>query len=67
MFTVVRDIIDKSYHSIGTIVVDANIGVIENIVTDLEETTHGTTFILDDNGTVIYDSEKKYLSRKDDR
>ncbi|GIP06417.1 sensor histidine kinase YesM [Paenibacillus lautus] len=63
MFTVVRDIIDKSYHSIGTIVVDANIGVIENIVTDLEETTHGTTFILDDNGTVIYDSEKKYLSR----
>lgn len=63
MFTVVRDIIDKSYHSIGTIVVDANIGVIENIVTDLEETTHGTTFILDDNRTVIYDSEKKYLSR----
>lgn len=63
MFTVVRDIIDKSYHSIGTIAVDANIGVIENIVTDLEDTTRGKTFILDDNGTVIYDSEKKYLAR----
>ncbi|NMO96602.1 cache domain-containing sensor histidine kinase [Paenibacillus lemnae] len=63
MFTVVRDIIDKSYRSIGTIAVDANIGVIENIVTDLEETTHGKTYILDDSGMVIYDSEKKYLAR----
>ncbi|MFD1956416.1 sensor histidine kinase [Paenibacillus thailandensis] len=63
MFTVVRDIIDKSYRSIGTIAVDANIAVIENIVTDLDDTTHGSTFIFDDNGKVIYDSEKKYLAR----
>ncbi|QAY67995.1 cache domain-containing sensor histidine kinase [Paenibacillus protaetiae] len=63
MFTVVRDIIDKSYRSIGMIAVDANINVIEGIVNDLDQTTHGLTMILDQKGYVIYDSEKKYLAQ----
>ncbi|WP_435163517.1 sensor histidine kinase [Paenibacillus glycanilyticus] len=61
VFTVVREIIDKSYNPIGLIAVDANISVITNIVQDLDATTHGTTLILDEQKNVIYDSEQKYL------
>jgi two-component system sensor histidine kinase YesM len=61
VFTVVREIIDKSYNPIGLIAVDANISVITNIVQDLDATTHGTTLILDEQKSVIYDSEQKYL------
>lgn len=61
VFTVVREIIDKSYNPIGIIAVDANISVITNIVRDLDATTHGTTLILDEQKSVIYDSEQKYL------
>ncbi|CAM3248155.1 sensor histidine kinase [Paenibacillus lupini] len=61
VFTVVREIIDKSYNPIGLIAVDANISVITNIVQDLDATTHGTTLILDEQNSVIYDSEQKYL------
>ncbi|MCK9859596.1 sensor histidine kinase [Paenibacillus sp. ATY16] len=61
VFTVVREIIDKSYNPIGLIAVDANISVITNIVRDLDATTHGTTLILDEQKNVIYDSEQKYL------
>lgn len=63
VFTVVREIIDKSYNPIGLIAVDANISVITNIVQDLDTTTHGTTLILDEQKSVIYDSEQKYLSQ----
>lgn len=64
VFTVVRAIIDPvNYEPLGMIAVDANIGVIENIVKDLDQVTDGTTLIIDDSGTVIYDSEKKYLSQ----
>ncbi|WP_123041177.1 cache domain-containing sensor histidine kinase [Cohnella candidum] len=63
VFTVVREIITTSYETIGMIAVDANIGVIENIVKDLDQATHGTTLIVDDAGRVIFDSEKKYLAQ----
>lgn len=63
VFTVVREIIDTTYESLGLIAVDANIGVIENIVRDLDRVTRGTTLIIDDAGRVIFDSEKKFLTQ----
>ncbi|MGN7456734.1 cache domain-containing sensor histidine kinase [Paenibacillus pasadenensis] len=62
VFTVVRDIITTSFRSVGLIAVDANISVIEDMVRDLDEATRGTTIIADEGGTVIYDSEKRYLA-----
>jgi len=60
VFTVVREIIDPSnFETLGMIAVDASIGVIENIVLDLDKVTHGTTLITDDSGRVVYDSERK--------
>ena len=64
VFTVVREIISTSYESLGMIAVDANIGVIENIVKDLDLVTHGTTLIVDNEERVIFDSEKKYLAQQ---
>lgn len=64
VFTVVREIISTSYESLGMIAVDANIGMIENIVKDLDRVTHGTTLIVDDEERVIFDSEKKYLAQQ---
>ncbi|QJD82040.1 sensor histidine kinase [Cohnella herbarum] len=63
VFTIVREIIDTTYESLGLIAVDANIIVIENIVKDLDKATHGTTLIVDHTGRVVYDSEKKYLGQ----
>jgi two-component system sensor histidine kinase YesM len=61
VFTVVRQIIDTSFSPLGMIAIDANISVIENIVKDLDLTTHGTTLILDEQNRVIYDSQKQHL------
>lgn len=63
VFSVVREIIDTNFESLGMIAVDANIDVIENIVKDLDSATHGTTLIVDNEGRVVFDSEKKYLAR----
>ncbi|MFC5529204.1 sensor histidine kinase [Cohnella yongneupensis] len=63
VFSVVREIIDTNFESLGLIAVDANIDVIENIVKDLDNATHGTTLIVDNAGRVVFDSEKKYLAR----
>ncbi|WP_276355859.1 sensor histidine kinase [Cohnella caldifontis] len=63
VFTVVREIVGTSYDTLGLIAVDANIGVIESIVKDLDRVTHGTTLIVDDEGRVVFDSEKKYLGQ----
>ncbi|WEK55474.1 MAG: sensor histidine kinase [Candidatus Cohnella colombiensis] len=64
VFTVVREIIDTNFESIGMIAVDANIEVIANIVKDLDSATQGTTLIVDDTGKVVFDSEKKYLAQE---
>lgn len=63
VFSVVREIIDTNFESLGMIAVDANIDVIENIVKDLDSATHGTTLIVDNEGRVVFDSEKKYLAQ----
>ncbi len=63
VFSVVREIIDTTFESLGMIAVDANIDVIENIVKDLDDATHGTTLIVDNTGRVVFDSEKKYLAQ----
>ncbi len=63
VFTVAREIIDTSFESLGMIAVDANVTVIENIVRDLDKTTLGTTFIVDERGRVIFDSAKQYLTQ----
>ncbi|MBB6692602.1 sensor histidine kinase [Cohnella xylanilytica] len=60
VFTVVRSIIDPiNYEALGMIAVDANVGVIENIVQDLDKTTLGTTVVTDGAGQVIYNSGEK--------
>lgn len=64
VFTVVREIIDTTFISLGMVAVDANIEVIENIVQDLDRATKGTTLIIDNENRVIYDSQRKYLSRQ---
>ncbi|QMV43941.1 sensor histidine kinase [Cohnella cholangitidis] len=63
VFTVVRAIIGPTYEQIGMIAIDANISVIEKFVKDLDEDTHGTTLIIDEEGRVVFDSEKKYLGQ----
>ncbi|MFD0670782.1 sensor histidine kinase [Cohnella sp. GCM10027633] len=63
VFTVVREIIDTNFESLGMIAVDANIDVIEDIVKDLDNATGGTTLIVDNAGRVVFDSEKKYLAQ----
>ncbi|MBB3108725.1 two-component system sensor histidine kinase YesM [Paenibacillus phyllosphaerae] len=61
-FTVVRKIIDNSLQPIGLIAVDANISVFEDQIVELDEVTHGTTTIIDEEGNVVYDSDKQLLA-----
>jgi len=63
VFTVVRAIIGPTYEGIGMIAVDANVSVIEKFVADLDKDTRGTTLIVDGAGSVVFDSEKKYLGQ----
>jgi two-component system, sensor histidine kinase YesM len=61
-FTVVRKIIDRSLSTIGLIAVDANISVIEDEITELDAVTRGKSIIVDADGHVIYDSDKRMLA-----
>jgi two-component system sensor histidine kinase YesM len=64
VFSVLREIKDIYTHeSLGTIVVDANISVIQQIIKDLDSTTHGKTLIIDQTNNVIYDSEEKRIAQ----
>ncbi|MFC4304285.1 histidine kinase [Cohnella boryungensis] len=63
VFTVVRAIIGPTYKQIGMIAIDANVSVIEKFVADLDKDTRGTTLIVDNAGSVVFDSEKKYLGQ----
>lgn len=56
-FTVVRKVLDKSLRPIGMIAVDANTSVIEDGIRELDEVTSGSSFIIDGDGTVVYDSK----------
>lgn len=61
-FTIVRKVVDGLLNPIGLIAVEANISVMENQVAELDKVTHGKSLIVDDNGKVIYDSDKKLLA-----
>ncbi len=61
-FTVVRKIMDLSLSPIGLIAVDANMSLIEDQIVELDQVTGGSSIIIDEEGNVIYDSEKKLLS-----
>ncbi|UJF32729.1 sensor histidine kinase [Paenibacillus hexagrammi] len=66
-FTVLRDIRDfYTQESIGTIAVDANISVIQNVVSDLEHASGGKVLIVDAESNVIYDTEQKRITEKID-
>ncbi|WP_127534580.1 cache domain-containing sensor histidine kinase [Paenibacillus kobensis] len=58
-FTVVRKILDDvSLEPIGLIAVDTDIRVIENQMVEMDKLTHGESFIVDENGGIIYASDK---------
>ncbi|MRN55965.1 cache domain-containing sensor histidine kinase [Paenibacillus monticola] len=61
-FTVVRKIVDGLWNPIGLIAVEANISNMENQVTELDNVTHGKSLIVDEKGTVVYDSDKSLLT-----
>lgn len=64
VFTVVRDVRDRySLESVGTVAVDANLSVIEDVVNDLDAETKGQTLILDEENDVVYDSTKQQLTQ----
>lgn len=64
VFTVVRQIIDpRTFDTIGMIAIDANIGVIDNIIKDLDRSTHGKTLVVDKNNSVVYDSDKSLIGQ----
>ncbi|CAN7750859.1 sensor histidine kinase [Paenibacillus sp. LjRoot56] len=64
-FTVIRDIRDfYTQESIGTIAVDANISVIQNLVRDLETAANGKVLMIDENNQVIYDTEQKRITER---
>ncbi|MBP3965520.1 sensor histidine kinase [Paenibacillus sp. DLE-14] len=62
VFSVIRDIRDvSSYKSIGTIVVDTKLSIIEDTVKQMDSITKGRTLIIDNAHQVIYDSLKKSI------
>ncbi|GGA08249.1 sensor histidine kinase YesM [Paenibacillus marchantiophytorum] len=64
-FTVIRDIRDfYTQEPIGTIAVDANISVIQNLVRDLETAGNGKVLMIDQNVHVIYDTEQKRMTER---
>ncbi|UKS26783.1 sensor histidine kinase [Paenibacillus sp. HWE-109] len=64
-FTVIRDIRDfYTQEPIGTIAVDANISVIQNLVRDLETAGNGKVLMIDQNDHVIYDTEQQRMTER---
>ncbi|MCR8659606.1 sensor histidine kinase [Paenibacillus endoradicis] len=61
-FSVVRKIVDDSLSVIGLIAIDADISIIEDQTSELDQVTKGASLIVDKEGNVIYDSEKKWIA-----
>jgi two-component system sensor histidine kinase YesM len=61
-FTVVRKIFDKSLQPIGLIAVDATMSVIEDGIRELDGVTKGSSFIVDEEGMVVYDSNSAVMA-----
>ncbi|AFC29294.1 integral membrane sensor signal transduction histidine kinase [Paenibacillus mucilaginosus 3016] len=64
LFSVVREVFNNAYEPIGLIVVDANMDSFERFVKDMDEVTHGKTFIINKEDIVIYDSDRTFMTRK---
>ncbi|AFH61473.1 cache domain-containing sensor histidine kinase [Paenibacillus caseinilyticus] len=64
LFSVVREVFNNAYEPIGLIVVDANMDSFERFVKDMDEVTHGKTFIINMEDIVIYDSDRTFMTRK---
>lgn len=63
LFSVVKEIKDLfDMSTVGTVVVDANITVIEDAVAELDRVTQGKTIIVDEHNQVIYDSDRKLIA-----
>ncbi|SEM53151.1 sensor histidine kinase [Paenibacillus sp. OV219] len=64
VFSVVRQIVDPmTFSPIGMIAIDTNIRIINDIVQDMDQATHGTTIIVDDDARVIFDSKKSLIGQ----
>ncbi|WP_181909553.1 cache domain-containing sensor histidine kinase [Paenibacillus taihuensis] len=62
VFTVLREIKDiSSLEPVGTVMVDAGIGVFKSVVQELNEVTKGKTVIVDRDGSVIYDNDQQRI------
>ena len=61
-FTVVRKIMDRSLQPIGLIAIDAAISVVDDQMIELDQVTKGTSLIVDEQGNVIYDSQKQWIA-----
>ncbi|NQX57919.1 sensor histidine kinase [Paenibacillus qinlingensis] len=62
-FSIARELKNtNSLEGIGMIIFDSRIQVIGDAVRELDEVTKGRTMVLDDQNTVIYDSEQKWIS-----
>lgn len=62
--TVVRKILDDiSLKPIGLIAVDTDFRVIEDQIVEMNKLTHGSALIMDDRGSLIYDSDNHRSAR----
>lgn len=62
-FSIARELKNtNSLEGIGMIIFDSRIQVIGDAVRELDEVTTGRTMVLDDQNTVIYDSEQRWIS-----
>lgn len=62
-FSVIRQLKELSnMRPIGTIVFDTNINAINRQIQDVDEVTKGKTVLVDENNSVIYDSDKRIIT-----
>ncbi|MDR6551153.1 sensor histidine kinase [Paenibacillus qinlingensis] len=62
-FSIARELKNtNSLEGIGMIIFDSRIQVIADAVRELDAVTEGRTMVIDDQNTVIYDSEQKWIS-----
>lgn len=62
-FTVVRKIMDKTtLQPIGLIAVDMDMSIFADQISQLDRITGGSTLIVDEDGNVIYDSDRRLLA-----
>lgn len=64
VFSIIEDIKNTTtMESVGTIVIDTNVNVIEKEVKGLDAVTKGKTLVIDGQNNVIFDSSKQLLTK----